>query len=360
MTNLPWTFVSSKAKALLIATLFIPNLTLGMTSLPAEIERGWRRAVHVLEDDTGAVIVQTAPGKVVTHRGGSITLPCRYHHESEGTDPSRVRIKWTKVTDALQFVDVFVSLGRKQRVFGSYRDRVSLEAAGPGDASLVIHNITLADYGRYECEVTNDMEDDTGFVNLDLEGVVFPYYPRMGRYKLNYQQAEDAPGWRAWTGATRAGWRTARSSTPSPTPGTSKVYFLKRFKKVNYAEALKACVRDGSLAARVGQLYAAWRLQLLDRCEAGWLADGSIRYPIVNPRARCGGPYPGVRHLGFPDRKFRLYGVYCFRKNKAEKDEEKKEKGKVEKTAGVVSTRRNMIDSSSNSTSPLNTTRVLE
>jgi len=55
-------------------------------------------------------------------------------------------------------------------VFGSYRDRVSLEEAGPGDASLVLHNVTLADYGRYECEVTNDMEDDTGFVNLDLEG----------------------------------------------------------------------------------------------------------------------------------------------------------------------------------------------
>ena len=64
------------------------------------------------EDDTGAVIVQTAPGKVVTHRGGSITLPCRYHHEPETTDPSRIRIKWTKVTDALQFVDVFVALGR--------------------------------------------------------------------------------------------------------------------------------------------------------------------------------------------------------------------------------------------------------
>ena len=64
------------------------------------------------EDDTGAVIVQTAPGKVVTHRGGSITLPCRYHHEPESTDPSRVRIKWTKVTDALQFVDVYVALGR--------------------------------------------------------------------------------------------------------------------------------------------------------------------------------------------------------------------------------------------------------
>lgn len=64
------------------------------------------------EDDTGAVIVQTAPGKVVTHRGGSITLPCRFHHEPENTDPARIRIKWTKVTDALQFEDVFVALGK--------------------------------------------------------------------------------------------------------------------------------------------------------------------------------------------------------------------------------------------------------
>lgn len=59
---------------------------------------------------------------------------------------------------------------RQQRVFGSYRGRVFLEEAGPGDASVIIHNVTLEDYGRYECEVTNDMEDDTGFVNLDLEG----------------------------------------------------------------------------------------------------------------------------------------------------------------------------------------------
>lgn len=68
--------------------------------------------VCLSEDDTGAVIVQTAPGKVVTHRGGSITLPCRFHHEPENVDPARIRIKWTKVTDALQFEDVFVALGR--------------------------------------------------------------------------------------------------------------------------------------------------------------------------------------------------------------------------------------------------------
>lgn len=65
--------------------------------------------------------------------------------------------------------------------------------------------------------------------------------------------------------------------------------------------------------AKVGQLFAAWKLQLLDRCTAGWLADGSARYPIVNPRARCGGLRPGVRNLGFPDPGRSLFGVYCYR-----------------------------------------------
>ncbi|XP_038146187.1 hyaluronan and proteoglycan link protein 4 [Cyprinodon tularosa] len=333
-----------------------------VSSLPEDSSR--RRVVHVLEDETGAVIVQTAPGKVVTHRGGSITLPCRFHHEPEDTDPARIRIKWTKVTDALQFEDVFVALGKQQRVFGSYRGRVFLEQAGPGDASVIIQNVTLEDYGRYECEVTNDMEDDTGFVNLDLEGVVFPYYPREGRYKLNYHQAEDAckdqdailashsqlhKAWLEGLDWCNAGWledgsvqypishprdQCGRKDNPAGVRNygyrhkederydafcfTSKlngeVYFLKRFKKVNYAEGVKACIRDGAAVAKVGQLYAAWKFQLLDRCEAGWLEDGSIRYPIVNPRSRCGGSQPGVRHLGFPDKKFRLYGVYCFHK----------------------------------------------
>lgn len=130
-----------------------------------------------------------------------------------------------------------------------------------------------------------------------------------------------------------------------------KVYFLKRFKKVNYAEAMKACIRDGSVVAKVGQLYAAWKFQLLDRCEAGWLEDGSIRYPIVNPRTRCGGSQPGVRHLGFPDKKFRLYGVYCFRENN-------------ETAGGGSETTESHTDSltrrkSSNSNPPLNATRVI-
>ena len=108
---------------------------------------------------------------------------------------------------------------------------------------------------------------------------------------------------------------------------SGRVYFLKRFKKINYLEAVKACQRDGAAVAKVGQLYSAWKFQLLDRCEAGWLEDGSIRYPIVNPRARCGGSDPGVRNLGFPDKKFRLYGVYCFRRNDERNDIEPTTKG---------------------------------
>lgn len=100
--------------------------------------------------------------------------------------------------------------------------------------------------------------------------------------------------------------------SPSPFPG--KVYFLKTFRKLSYPEAVQACEKNGAAVAKVGQLYAAWKIQLLDRCEAGWLADGSIRYPIVNPRARCGGQEPGVRNLGFPDKKYKLFGVYCFKK----------------------------------------------
>ncbi|CAB1314025.1 unnamed protein product [Coregonus sp. 'balchen'] len=338
--------MSSQPLFLGTVTCLVLTFALSVTSLPTDAKKGRRKVVHVLEDDTGAVIVQTAPGKVITHRGGSITLPCRYHHEPESSDPNRIRIKWTKVTDALVFEDVFVALGLQQRVFGSYRGRVSLEQNGPGDASVIIHNITLEDYGRYEC-------------------VVFPYYPRVGRYKLNYHQAEDvckeqdailashAQLHKAWLEGLdwcNAGWledgsvqypishprdQCGRKDTPAGVRNygyrhkederydafcftsnlNGKVYFLKRFKKVNYAEAVKACLRDGSVVAKVGQLYAAWKIQLLDRCEAGWLEDASIRYPIVNPRTRCGGPQPGVRHLGFPDLKFRLYGVYCFRKN---------------------------------------------
>lgn len=97
-------------------------------------------------------------------------MPCRYHYEAAAHSHEGVRLKWTKVVDPLAFTDVFVALGPQHRAFGSYRGRAELQGDGPGDASLVLRNVTLQDYGRYECEVTNELEDDTGMVKLDLEG----------------------------------------------------------------------------------------------------------------------------------------------------------------------------------------------
>ncbi|CAM5126332.1 unnamed protein product [Natator depressus] len=143
-----------------------------LSSPPALSERGRKKVIHVSEDESGAVVVQTAPGKVVTHRGGTILLPCRYHYDTSAHDPAEIRLKWTKVMDPMSFVDVFVAMGKERRAFGSYRGRTALQEDGTGDASLIIRNVTLQDYGQYECEVTNELEDDTGMVKLDLEELI--------------------------------------------------------------------------------------------------------------------------------------------------------------------------------------------
>ncbi|XP_007896990.2 hyaluronan and proteoglycan link protein 4 [Callorhinchus milii] len=324
---------------------------------------GIKQKVQVSGDESGAVVVQTAPGEVLTHRGASIVLPCRYNEQPGHQEPDQIRIKWTKVDHSLQSSDVFLSLGEVRHSFGVYKDRVFLQGDGQGDASLVLEHVTLQDYGKYECEVVNELEDDTGIVKLNLEGVVFPYQSRLGRYKLNFYEAERAcreqdgvlasyeQVHRAWGDGLdwcNAGWLEdgsvqypiasprRRCSGSDRTVGISNygyrhkederydafcftsnlqgnVYFRKMYRKLNYAEAMRACERSGGAIAKVGQLYAAWKINLLDRCDAGWLEDGSVRYPIVNPRAKCGGPDPGVRSYGFPDKKRALYGAYCYK-----------------------------------------------
>lgn len=88
--------------------------------------------------------------------------------------------------------------------------------------------------------------------------------------------------------------------------------------KFTLEEAAARCRVLGAELARTGQLYAAWNAGL-DACSPGWLADGSVRYPIVTPRERCGGALPGVKTIflfrnqtGFPDAQSR-YDAYCFR-----------------------------------------------
>ncbi|XP_073180228.1 hyaluronan and proteoglycan link protein 4 isoform X6 [Lepidochelys kempii] len=239
-----------------------------LSSPPALSERGRKKVIHVSEDESGAVVVQTAPGKVVTHRGGTIILPCRYHYDMSAHDPAEIRLKWTKVMDPMSFVDVFVAMGKERRAFGSYRGRTALQEDGTGDASLIIRNVTLQDYGQYECEVTNELEDDTGMVKLDLEGVIFPYHPRLGRYTLNFQEAQEA------------------------------------------------CLAQDGILASYDQLHKAW-VEGMDWCNAGWLEDGSVQYPISRPRDECGRKDTpvGVRSYGYRHKEDERYDAFCFTSN---------------------------------------------
>lgn len=83
--------------------------------------------------------------------------------------------------------------------------------------------------------------------------------------------------------------------------------------RLTLSEAHAACRRRGASVAKVGHLYAAWKFSGLDQCDGGWLADGSVRFPITSPRPRCGGlPDPGVRSFGFPQPQQAAYGTYCY------------------------------------------------
>lgn len=73
-----------------------------------------------------------------------------------------------------------------------------------------------------------------------------------------------------------------------------EVFFATRPEQFTFQEAQEFCESQNATLASMGQLYAAWS-RGLDKCYAGWLSDGSLRYPIVTPRPSCGGDKPGVR-----------------------------------------------------------------
>lgn len=321
------------------------------------------RTIYITENGPRLSVVSEQT-KVVSRRGGNVTLPCQIHRENSMAPSHKMRIKWTKLTaDFLKEVDVFVAMGYHKRSYGRFHGRVHLLGSSPFDASLVITEITLEDYGKYKCEVIDGLEDGTSVVSLDLQGIVYPYFPRLGRYNLNFYEAERAcreqdsvvasfqqlyEAWRGGLDWCNAGWLSDGSAqypitTPrEPCGGKNTVpgvrnyglrdkeknhydvfcftsnfqgqfYYLIQPSKLTYDEAVRACQKDDAQIAKVGQMYAAWKLMGYDRCDAGWLADGSVRYPITRPRRRCSPTEAAVRFNGFPDKKHKLYGVYCYK-----------------------------------------------
>lgn len=96
-------------------------------------------------------------------------------------------------------------------------------------------------------------------------GVVFPYQPHHGRYQLNFHDAK------------------------------------------------KACGGQDAMMASFEQLFRAWE-EGLDWCNAGWIMDGTVQYPITLPREPCGGKdiAPGLRSYGERHKHLHKYDVFCF------------------------------------------------
>ncbi|XP_062277095.1 hyaluronan and proteoglycan link protein 3 [Scomber scombrus] len=317
--------------------------------------------------------VESPEHSVSATRGGSVILPCHYHYEPELSTPRKTRVKWSwlpanpisapaSLEAFAKETDVMVAMGNRHRSYGSFRGRVRLRRSAPGDMSLVINELHLNDTGRYRCEVIDGLEDESVTVELELRGVVFPYYSQKGRYHYNFLGAQQAckdqeatlatfeqlyAAWEEGLDWCNAGWLadgTVQYPITVPRDGcggvdlapglrsygqrhrflqrydvfcfaasvTGDVYFLKQPTRLNFTEAVEACASNGSQIAKVGQLYSAWRLMGLDRCDAGWLADGSVRYPITKARPNCGPLEPGVRSFGFPP-LHQKFGVYCYR-----------------------------------------------
>ncbi|KAG7999402.1 EGF-like repeat and discoidin I-like domain-containing protein 3, partial [Nibea albiflora] len=303
--------------------------------------------------------------KVFADLGANVTLPCRLMHKDH---LGGIRVKWTKVAaDEALNEDVLLSMGFHKKTYGNFLDRVYLEELDNEDASLVITDVSMTDVGTYRCEVINGMSDTMQEVSLEVDGglvdgVVFPYHPNTGRYNMKFEEAVQAcadqaavvasydqlfEAWKDGLDWCNAGWLndgTVRYPIKNPRepcgganngPGIrsygrqdretqfdafcfatalkGEFYWLVQPERLSFDEAVQACLDDDAEIAKVGHIFSAWKLEGYDRCDAGWLADGSVRYPISRPRKNCSPTEAAVRLVGFPDKMHKSYGVYCFK-----------------------------------------------
>uniref|UniRef100_A0A8D2KTJ4 Hyaluronan and proteoglycan link protein 2 n=1 Tax=Varanus komodoensis TaxID=61221 RepID=A0A8D2KTJ4_VARKO len=300
---------------------------------------------------------------VHTQRGATVTLPCTLR-----TLPPNYKVRWSKVEPA-EYTEVVILItnGVHHKAYGPLGSRAHLRRSHPFDASLTISNVALDDEGRYRCQLVSGLEDESVSLVLQLagKGQVGParfwatslslpaeWAACEGCFLHGHSLVLDAappllPS--AWTEGLdwcNAGWILEGTvhypiiNSREPCGGRlllpglrtysnrdklrdrfdafcftsavkGRVYFIRG--RLNFKEATQACRTDRATIAKVGQLFAAWKFSQLDHCEGGWLDDGSVRYPIITPRAHCGGvPDPSVRNFGFPSKLRKKYGVYCF------------------------------------------------
>ncbi|KAL3043612.1 hypothetical protein OYC64_003471 [Pagothenia borchgrevinki] len=308
-------------------------------------------------------------GPISAPLGSSISIPCLVSLSS--SSPAAPRVKWTVVSGGVE-TQILVARGQRVKVNEAFRDRAAWlnYTSSPEDLSLWLGDLRSSDSGFYRCEVQQGLEDASDIVQLKVKGVVFHYRDALGRYAFSFHQAQracEAIGAQITTPdqllaayydgyeQCDAGWLADQSvrypiqvpregcygdmdgqpgvrnyGTMNPDHLFDAYCYLEESdgevfhdpipQQLSFDEAQSYCRAAGAELASTAQLYLAWT-EGLDRCSPGWLADGSVRYPIITPRERCGGPQPGVKTVyrfsnqtGFPEPSS-LHDVYCFRDN---------------------------------------------
>uniref|UniRef100_A0AAY4DQB7 Brevican core protein n=1 Tax=Denticeps clupeoides TaxID=299321 RepID=A0AAY4DQB7_9TELE len=333
-------------------------------------------ADHASEDTRllQVIIHKTPPPSAIL--GGSLTLPCLVSHPLPTTSTlgrhavlSMPRVKWS-VLSSKRETEILVARGERVKVNEAYKNRARLlnYASSPTDLTLQLDDLNHNDTGFYRCEVQHGLEDAHDLVHIKVKGVVFHYRHASSRYAFTFDQAQDAcedigaqiatpeqllaeynsgyeqcdAGWLA-DGSVRYPIQMPREGCfgdMDGMPGVRNYGMLDPYElydvycyvenikgevihgpipqRLTLAEAKAFCESKDAELATTGQLYAAWN-DGLNHCSPGWLADGSVRYPIVIPRERCGGSEPGVKTVyrynnqtGFPE-PHTHHDVYCFR-----------------------------------------------
>ncbi|XP_026538953.1 neurocan core protein [Notechis scutatus] len=204
-----------------------------------------------------------------------VSLPCLFLLQgSVPPNPSELsdlpRIKWSKVQSATgqpEDLSVLVAKDNVVKISKNYEGRVAL----PGyphhreNATLLFLSARASDAGLYRCEIVIGIHDEQDLVPLEVTGVVFHYRAASNRYALTFPEAQ------------------------------------------------KACEENSAVVASPAHLEVAFE-DGYDNCDAGWLSDHTVRYPITLSRPGCYGDrnsLPGVRSYGKRDDS-EAYDVYCY------------------------------------------------